>query len=167
MIDTLQEIQTAHPAETLHEIIHFHSFFEGLGVAQLDALAEHATLALYGMNQPIFQAGSKADHFYLVRQGNVALETAVPHKNIVTIENVGSGEALGWSWLFPPYQWHLSARSADRTQLIVFDAAFLRHYCGRHSQFGYKLLFRIGQLMMRRLEATHLQLAEFYGAIKM
>jgi CRP/FNR family cyclic AMP-dependent transcriptional regulator len=161
-----ETLKPSHSAATLDNLSPY-SFFKGLGAGHLAVLAQHATLVSYGLNQPIFQAGSPADHFYLVKQGNVALETSVPHKNIVTIQSVAPGEALGWSWLFPPYEWHLSARSAARTQLIIFDAEFLRDYCERNAQFGYKLIFRIGGLMTGRLEATRLQLAEFYGAIKM
>ncbi len=58
----------------------------------------------FGLRQPIFQADSDAEYFYLIDQGSVGPEVFVPGKGVITIQTIGAGEALGWSWLFPPYR---------------------------------------------------------------
>jgi CRP/FNR family cyclic AMP-dependent transcriptional regulator len=87
----------------------------------------------------------------------------MPGKGVITIQTLGPGEALGWSWLFPPYRWHLSARSADITEAVCFGARGLRDYAEENHDFGYDLAMRVGQIMLQRLQATRLLPAEAYG----
>ena len=86
-------------------------------------------------------------------------------KVVVTIQTLGVGEALGWSWLFPPYRWHFSARSRAVTEAVVFEARALREYAQENHDFGYELVKRVNQVMLDRLQATRLRLANFYGTI--
>jgi CRP/FNR family transcriptional regulator, cyclic AMP receptor protein len=86
-------------------------------------------------------------------------------KVVVTIQTLGVGEALGWSWLFPPYRWHFSARSCAVTEAVVFEAMALREYAQENHDFGYELVKRVNQVMLDRLQATRLRLANFYGTI--
>jgi hypothetical protein len=72
------------------------------------------------VGQPVFQADSDAEYFYLIDQGSVGLEMFVRGKGVITIQTIGAGEALVWSWLFPPYRWHFSARSHAATEAVAF-----------------------------------------------
>jgi hypothetical protein len=94
------------------------------------------------------------------------LETFVPGKNAVTIQTLGPGEALGWSWLFPPYRWHFSARSGAFTEAIALQARALREYAEENHDFGYELAKRVGQVILDRLQATRLRLVNFYGPVE-
>ena len=82
------------------------------------------------------------------------------------LETIGAGEALGWSWLFPPYRWHFSARSHGVTDAVAFDARVLRQFAEANHGFGYELAMRVGQVMLQRLQATREQLVHFHDAIK-
>jgi CRP/FNR family transcriptional regulator, cyclic AMP receptor protein len=75
-----------------------------------------------------------------------------------------SGEALGWSWLFPPHRWHFGARSIDATDVVVFDARTLREKSEENHDFGYEIAMRVGQVILQRLQATRMQLLDFYAA---
>ncbi len=118
------------------------------------------------MGQPIFQADSVAEYFYLIDHGSVGLEMFVRGKGLLTIQTIGAGEALGWSWLFPPYRWHFSTPSHAATEAVAFAAPVLRHYAEANHSFGYELAIRVGQVMFLRLQATRSKLADFYAAIK-
>jgi CRP-like cAMP-binding protein len=76
---------------------------------------------------------------------------------------LGPGDALGWSWLFPPQQWHFSASAAERTELIEFDAATLRDKAEENCLFANELLKRVATLLLDRLQSTRTQLIDFYG----
>jgi CRP/FNR family transcriptional regulator, cyclic AMP receptor protein len=147
----------------VESIICTHPFWKDVNPHYLHILKECATYVKFGLHQPIFQAESAAEHFYLIHQGYVALETFMPGKGVITIQTLGPGEALGWSWLFRPYRWHLSARSADITEAVCFGARGLRDYAEENHDFGYDLAMRVGQIMLQRLQATRLLLAEAYG----
>lgn len=132
----------------------------------LEVLTECASVEQFGLGQPIFQAGARAEQFYLIHSGRVGLEMFVRGKGIVTIQTIDAGEALGWSWLSPPYCWHFDARSHQVTDALVFPAQTLRSYAEQDHDFGYELATRVAQVMLQRLQATRLKLVDFYEAIK-
>jgi len=79
------------------------------------------------------------------------------------MQTIGPGDALGWSWLFPPYQWRFSARSIDATEAVSFGARSLREYDEENHDFGYDLAMRIERIVLERLQSTRLLLADLYG----
>ena len=59
----------------------------------------------------------------MIHHGKVVLEaTYVSGEGLIPIQTLGAGEALGWSWLFPPHQWQFSARAVEPTEAVVFKA---------------------------------------------
>ncbi len=151
--------------ESLETLIAEHPFWDGLNPQYISLLKESAELARYGVGQQIFQEGQDAEHLYLIQHGQVALETFVPGRGMVTTEAIITGDALGWSWLFPPYRWHFSAHSIEPTELIVFDAARLRAHAQENHDFGYELVTRMAQVMLNRLQATRMKLLDFYHVL--
>jgi CRP/FNR family transcriptional regulator, cyclic AMP receptor protein len=149
---------------TLEQLIADHPFWKGLNPHYFPLLNECASEERFGSQQQIFQEGSDANHFYLIHAGRVALETFVPGRGVVTIQTIGAGEALGWSSLFPPYRWHFSARSIDATAVVALDARALRAKAQENHDFGYDITTRIAQVMLQRLQATRMQLLDFYAA---
>ena len=152
--------------EAVEKIVYRHPFWKGLNPDYFHILEECASRAHFGFGQPIFEADSDADYFYLIDQGSVGLEMFVRGKGVITIQTIGASEALGWSWLFPPYRWHFSARSHAATEAVAFAAPVLRHYAQVNQSFGYDLAMRVGQVMLQRLQATRAKLVDFYAAIK-
>src|ERR1051325_1852573 len=105
--------------DTLEGLIVNHPFLSGLNPHFYHFFNECAVLQRFATGQEIFHEHGNADHFYLILNGKVALETFVPGCGMVTIQTLGSGEALGWSWLFPPHQWHFTANATEPTELIA------------------------------------------------
>jgi CRP/FNR family transcriptional regulator, cyclic AMP receptor protein len=113
----------------------------------------------------LFREGDRAETFFLVRHGSVALEAFVPTRGAVTIETIESGEVLGWSWLFPPYRWHFDARALSTVRATAFDAVCLREKCESDSELGYRLMQRFAQVLIERLQWTRLRLLDVYGDV--
>lgn len=151
--------------QNLEKIIRRHAFWKGLDSVYFHVLEGFATLVTWGPGEGVFQADASAEHFYLINRGCVCLETLVSGRNVVTIQMLGPGEALGWSWLFPPYRWHFSARSRVFTEAVAFQAKALREYAQENHDFGYELTKRVGQIILDRLQATRLRLVNFYAPI--
>ena len=78
------------------------------------------------------------------------------------MHTVNAGDALGWSWLYPPYQWQFSARALDPVEAVAFGAASLRERAAENHDFGYDLLLRMGRMMLDTLQGTRRKLVEFY-----
>ncbi|MBO0783363.1 MAG: hypothetical protein J2P37_31505 [Ktedonobacteraceae bacterium] len=98
----------------------------------------------------------------MLHEGRVALETFSGERGAITIETIEAGEALGWSWLFPPYRWHFSARVLEPVQAIVLDGERLRIRGEEDCDFGYDLVKRVAHIVIQRLQATRLQLLDLY-----
>ena len=117
-------------------------------------------LMQFEAGQQIFQEGDWANRFYLILDGEVALESSVKDRGIVPIQTIGAGEVLGWSWLFPPYYWHFDARALRPTTAIFFYGTRLRERCEQDHDLGYGLTMRMAEIMMKRLQATRRRLLE-------
>ena len=137
--------------------------FAGLASQHIDLIAGCATNLHFDAGDRIFREGDRADVFYAIRRGAVALEVHVPTRGDVTIETLDDGDLLGWSWLFPPYRWSFDARALESTSVIVFDGACLRGKCDSDHELGYQLMQRIAQVIIERLQATRLRLLDVYG----
>ena len=149
--------------ETLEEMIVKHPFWAGLNLHYFDLLKKCAGFQRFEAGRSIFQEGGNADHFYLIQKGRVTLHAFVPGRGVVTVQTLGAGDALGWSWLFPPYQWHFSAHSSDSTETIIFDAKPLRDEAEENHDFGYELTKRVSKMLLQRLQGARLLLVNFYG----
>ncbi len=149
----------------LEELIAHHAFFQGLDPKFLTFLGDCASLRRFGSHQHVFQEGGDADHFYLILSGKVILETAAPPAGILHIQTLGAGEALGWSWLFPPYQWCFTAITGAPTDVISFSAAFLRQEAERNAEFANELLRRLARTVIERLQFTRQGLVQLYASV--
>jgi len=147
--------------QSIESLIVGHPFWQGLPPEFLPLVAQSGTLQPFGVGDLIFQERQNADHLYLLHHGKVALETFVPGRGVVTLQVLGPGEALGWSWLFPPYCWQYSARSVDATEIVAFSAASLRQQAEKDPAFGRDLVTRMAQVLLQRLQATRQKLQEF------
>jgi CRP-like cAMP-binding protein len=139
------------------------AFFKEMDPRALDIVAGCAANVRFDADEWIFQEGQDATQFYLIRHGKVALKAFVPGRGDVTIQTIEAGDALGWSWLFPPYRWHFGARTLELTRAIAFDGACLRMKAEADHDLGYELLKRFSRTIIERLQATRLQLLDVYG----
>lgn len=136
-----------------------HPFLTGMCESHLRLLADSATQVHFTAGTRVFREGDPAQHFYLIEQGKIALKTySAGHP--FSIQTIGSGEVLGWSWLFPPYCWHFGAWAEEDTDAISFLAARLRDDCEADKTFGYALMKRVAELLIHRLQATRLKLVQ-------
>lgn len=147
---------------TLAALLATHPFFQSLEARHVDLLAGCAMNVRFQANHYLFHEGEQAAHFYLIREGKVALETVVVPQRTVTIETIEAGEVLGWSWLFPPYRWHFTARTIGPIRALQFDGICLREKAELDHDLGYELMKRMAYILIQRLQATRLQLLDIY-----
>jgi CRP/FNR family transcriptional regulator, cyclic AMP receptor protein len=133
-----------------------HPFVRGMSEQHVNLLADCATRTNFDAGQVIFRQGESADRLYLLEQGKVAVESASKAAEPVTVDVIGAGDLLGWSWVLPPYVWHFDARALEPTQAIFFNGTLLREYCERDHTLGYELFKRISKVMMLRLQRARL-----------
>jgi CRP-like cAMP-binding protein len=131
-----------------------HPFLAGMNPRQLAPLTDCAIPVHFRKGQTILREGELANRFYLIENGKVVLESGEGFGDPVIIETIGDGDLLGWSWMFPPYVWHFTARAAEPTEAIFFYGTILREYCERDPSLGYELFKRITPVMLKRLQSA-------------
>ena len=126
-------------------------------------IAGCAVNRVYQRGEQIMREGEPADTFYVVRKGEIALETPVPSRGPVTVETIRDGDVLGWSWLVPPYRTAFGARAMTTAHLIAIDGRCLRDKCDADPAVGYALMQRVVQVMYHRLQTARVRLLDVYG----
>jgi CRP/FNR family transcriptional regulator, cyclic AMP receptor protein len=139
-----------------------HAFLQDLTSEQVNRLTDAAVTERIEAGHHIFRAGEPAGHFYLIAHGRVELQAFMSERGPVSIATLSAGEALGWSWLFPPFRWHFDAVALEPVRLISFDAQKLRAMCDADHELGYRLLYRVAGIMVQRLQNTRIQLLDVF-----
>ena len=111
-------------------------------------------LTRFGTAEIVFREGEIANRFYLIRHGKVSLESHGDGPDAITLQTIGAGDVLGWSWLFAPYYWHFNACAPEPTEAIFFYGTRLRERCEEDREFGYQLMRRVSGVLIQRLQTT-------------
>ena len=149
--------------QTVAELLAQVPSFQGLHSDTFETVAGCGRTGGAEKGEYLMREGEPADTFYVVRSGHVALEIFVPQRGAVTVETIGPGELVGWSWLVEPFRSHLDARAIEDTRLLTFDAACLRGKCDADPALGYELMRRFVPVIVERLMATRVRMLDVYG----
>ncbi|MFD3654464.1 Crp/Fnr family transcriptional regulator [Streptomyces sp. NPDC058620] len=112
--------------------------------------------------QRLFEEHTIADRFWILKTGAVTLDARLPQGRRAEIGTLGSGELVGLSWLFPPFEWELGAETLSPVRAYEFDASPVRSLCQSDPEFGFAISQWVGMVLTRRLHATRCRLLELY-----
>lgn len=143
-----------------------HPIFKTLDASYSEILGQGAVEITFQPGEMIFREGEPANRFYLIREGQIALEACLPNSENILIQKIGANDLLGWSWLFPPFVWHFQARALEQTTARLLDGAHLLVSCEQNHDFGYELMKCIAQVVIHRLEATTRQLRAAHPPVR-
>ena len=131
-----------------------HAFFAGLDESYMKILAESAQMHHLAEGEVLFKQGERADKFYVLCDGQIAVQVPAIMGPALEIQSVGNDQLLGWSWLIPPYRWNFQALTEKDSELIEFDGAKILRRCEQDPKFGYELMKHFTALMSERLDAA-------------
>jgi CRP-like cAMP-binding protein len=143
---------------SLEPILKSHPFFADMKPEHISLIAGCSANVRFEPGQFIMRLGEDANRFYVIREGRVAAEVAPPGRGSIIIETLADGDLLGWSWLFPPYKWNLTARALETVRAIGLDAACLRGKLEQDHELGYEVYKRFARIMQERFSAMREQL---------
>jgi len=144
------------------DLISSHPFLDGISSQALERLARTGRWVSFPADARVFAEGGPARTFWLLIDGHVALDTRVPGRGAVVVESLGPGAVLGWSWLFPPHQWHFGATAREVTTAVEFDGEEVRRLCDADPALGYELIRRFMRVVVDRLQSTRVRLLDLY-----
>ncbi|MEU8677954.1 cyclic nucleotide-binding domain-containing protein [Streptomyces sp. NPDC048560] len=138
-----------------------------LKITSLPALHRERLLSLgndvrFPAGQRLFEEHTVADRFWILKTGAVTLDARLPQRRPAEIETLGSGELIGLSWLFPPFEWELGAETLSPVRAHEFDASQVRSLCAADAEFGFAISQWVGMVLTRRLHATRGRLLDLY-----
>ena len=104
-------MKLAKEPESIATRVALHPFLAGMNRDLLAFLTDCAIAAHFKAGEIILRKSEIANRFYLIESGKVVLESSEVFGEPVVVETIGAGDLLGWSWMFPPYVWHFTARA--------------------------------------------------------
>jgi len=138
-------------------------FFHGMLGSEIDKLLKHADHVRFLPDEQIFREGEDATRLFLIAQGKAAIQMYEPGNGAITLETLGENDILGWSWLFPPHQWHFDAKAVELLRAYTFDAKGLLQEFEQDPHFGMEIHRRFSGLLMQRLKTTRLRYLQLYS----
>jgi len=138
--------------------------FAGMDSAHLEQLAAAATETRVENGTCLFRSGDKAEHFYLLLEGEISIEIPAVAGPTLTVQHLAPVRVLGWSWLLPPYKWSFNARTETDARLLEFDGRKVLADCESDPAFGFEVIKRFSGLMAERLDAAHKKMMEQWRA---
>ena len=149
--------------KSMAQLLREHPFFEGIDDEHMTFIAGCGENRIFTAGDYIARENAPADQFFVIRDGQVAVESYVPNHGALCLQTLGSGDVFGWSWLFPPYLWTFDAHALDEVHAIQLDGKCIRDKCEADPEFGYVLMKRFARIVTDRLRATRVQLMDVYG----
>jgi CRP-like cAMP-binding protein len=137
--------------------------FGALSTEHREQLMPLAREVSFATGERIFNEGGKADRFWIIHTGTVALDVHVPGRQAAVIETLDAGKLLGWSWLVPPHQWHLGAEASSPVRAYEFDAAAVREMCAKDPALDHELCTYVLGVLARRLRSARVRLLDLYA----
>ena len=111
----------------------------------------------------LFEEGGRADRFWIIRTGTVALDMHVPGRRAAVIETLRHNELVGWSWLFAPHTYHLGAEATTPVRAYEFDATAVRLMCQEDPAMGNAVAQWVGDVLAHRLHSARIRLLDLYA----
>jgi CRP/FNR family transcriptional regulator, cyclic AMP receptor protein len=161
-------VDSPHPKESdlvlIMRQLDTHPFLRGVAGGTLAEIASHASLVTFSPGEILFREGEPATSIFLITHGSVALDVHIPGRSTVRVETVGSGSVLGFSWLFPPFRWHLDASALDRVEAVRLEAASFAELLDRDSVLDHSISRRLVRELYERLERVRLARLDIFKA---
>jgi len=149
--------------DEVRDLLATHCFTRDMPDEYVERVVAHAELVGVPAGTTLFREGQPAQQLYLLVEGRVSIEMHVPGRGEQVVDTVEPCETVGWSWLVPPYRWFFDARATTDVRTVQVDAAALRALAEDDPGFGYALMRRVAAVMLERMQAARLRLADVYG----
>ncbi|MFI7317044.1 Crp/Fnr family transcriptional regulator [Streptomyces venezuelae] len=128
-----------------------------------DRLMQLATEVSIPQGTRLFEEGGRADRFWIVRTGTIALDMRVPGRRAAVIETLGHNQLVGWSWLFHPHTWHLGGEAQTPVRAYEFDASAVLAACGEDPELNVTVTRWVGDIVAHRLRSARTRLLDLYA----
>jgi CRP-like cAMP-binding protein len=149
--------------KTIKQMLVESGFFSTMDHSHLETIAGCGKLVMYQPGDFLMREGDPATTFFVVRSGDVRIESYIPSAGPTSIATVTEGGVVGYSWLFSPYRCSFDAHAVTQVRAVALDGVCLRGKAEADHELGYQLLKRFAEIMVQRLQTTRRQVLDLYA----
>jgi len=143
------------------EILKSIPWFLDLSRKQLEMLASISSIIDVKAGQVIFCEGDQLDHMYIILEGEVAVDMAVPTRGQARIYVAEPLDIIGWSKMTPVVRQRVGTTTAlKNTRLLLIQGDELFALCEQDRQVGYIVFKRLANVVASNMLMTKLQLLD-------
>ena len=139
--------------------LHSCYLFKGLSESQFHSLSEITKQVRAQKGQFLMNEGRKAEELFVLKQGAVELLTTVNDDFELPISILRNpGDCTGTSSLIEPYEYSLSARCFEDSELLIIKQSDLKNLMLADHELGCSMMKNLAQHLLGRLKETRQEL---------
>ncbi len=155
LASTLNSTRNPDQAMVQPNILSSMPLFQGLERQDLDLLADRFHAETFSAGEIIFPQGARADKFYIVISGKVAIRFKPEDGEVINVSEVEAGSVFGWSSALGRKRYTSCAVCLEPTEALSIRGAELREMIEQHPETGVVILERLAEVIAQRLQSTH------------
>jgi len=131
-----------------------HEVFQFLRPDQIKAISDVAEVVEYQAGVTIYEKGAKADHFYVVLDGQVSLRLPGQSGVSIQIDELTGGAVFGSCICFQLVEYSLNAQCTRDSRLLKIESATLKELMDEDLLMGYTIQTQISRIYFNRYIQT-------------
>ncbi len=128
--------------------------FQLLRSEQVDAISDAAEEVSFHAGDTVYRRGEKAEFFFVVLEGHVALRLQRKQGVSVLIDELAKGSVFGSCVCLQLDSYSLTAQCIEDSKLLKIEAATLKKLMDEDLVMGYALQTMISQIYFKRYIET-------------
>ena len=149
--------------KNIKDLLDENPFFEGMKSSQIEFIAGCGKLVHFREGEFLQRENDECKKFFIIRHGDVAIESFVPGTGPIISRTVRDGGIVGYAWLYPPYRSEFDSRAMNSVTAIEMDGTCLRKKTETDHELGYEIMKRFAMIITERLQSTRRQLLDIYA----
>ena len=131
-----------------------HGVFQFLRPEQVRAISDVATVVDCKAGETIYERGAKADHFFVVLDGQVSLRLPSRSGVSIQIDELTEGAVFGSCICFQLVDYSLNAQCTADSKLLKIESATLKELMDQDLLMGYTIQTQISRIYFNRYIQT-------------
>jgi CRP-like cAMP-binding protein len=128
--------------------------FKHLRPDQMARLSDAAQVMPFKDGKTVYHRGAKANNFYIVLKGQVALRLPGKGGMNVLIDQLGEGNMFGGCVSAAMDSYALTAICTEESEILRIEAAALKNLMDEEPRMGYMIQSQISQIYFKRYIET-------------
>jgi CRP-like cAMP-binding protein len=128
--------------------------FQFLRPDQVRAISDVATVVDFKAGETIYEKGAKADHFYVVLDGQVSLRLPGQSGVSIQIDELTEGAVFGSCVCFQLVDYSLNAQCTKDSKILKIESPTLKELMDEDLLMGYTIQTQISRIYFNRYIQT-------------